>query len=127
MVRFAAALLLLVTPAGGAYSASLPVPSHWKDAQGTEISLLAVDAKGAFTGNIVSRAPGFACANFPFDLSGHAHGHHVRFRVVWKNAVQDCKAQTAYTGAIAGKSMHVWCVMTSGGKKTRGADTFIAQ
>jgi hypothetical protein len=127
MVRFAAALLLLVTPAAAAFAQSLPVPSHWKDAQGSEINLLTIDAKGALTGKVVSHAPGFACANFPFDLSGRAHGHHVQFSVVWKNGLQDCKAQTAFSGKVAGKSMHVWWVTTSGGKKTRGADTFVAQ
>jgi len=126
MVRFAAALLLLVTPAAGA-SVQVPVPSHWKDAQGSEVAFFTKDAKGALTGKFVSHAPGFACANFPFDLSGRAHGHHVQFSVVWKNGLQDCKGHTSYAGSVAGKSLHVWWVTTSGGKKTRGADTFVAQ
>jgi hypothetical protein len=127
MVRYAAALLLLVAPTAGAFAQSVPVPSHWKDAQGTEISLFNIDPKGAFTGKIVSHVPGFACANVPFDLSGRAHGHHLSFSVVWKSAFQDCKAQTSYSGSVAGKSMHVWWVMTAGKKKTRGAETFVAQ
>ncbi len=62
MVRFATALLLSVTSAASAFAQPLPVPSHWKDAQGSEINLSTIDAKGALTGKFVSHAPGFACA-----------------------------------------------------------------
>ncbi len=131
MVRFVAALSLIVASSAAAYAQAVPVPSHWKDGQGSEISLFTIDAKGNFTGKLTTRTPGFACANFPFDVSGLAHGHHLRFSVVWKSMAQDCKAHTSWTGIVSGKTMHTWWVMTSGekraAKKTHGADTFIEQ
>ena len=131
MLRFALAALLYVTPAAAFAAAGLPVPSHWKDAQGSEVAFFTSDAKGALTGTFVSHAPGFACATLPFNLRGRVQGHHVTFSVVWKNAIEDCKGQTTWSGNVSGKLLHVWWVTTTGeqhaAKKTRGADTFVLQ
>ena len=131
MQRLVAISSLLLISTVGASAQGLPVPSYWKDGAGSEMSLHSIDAKGAFTGTFVSHAASFACANAPFDLHGQAHGHHVRFSVVWKNTLADCKSHTSWSGNVAGNTMHTWWVQTSGEKravkKTHGADTFVKQ
>ncbi len=130
MHRLIAALALLLLPTAGAFAQALPVPSYWK-APGSEMSLHTIAANGAFTGTFISHAAGFACAGAPYDLRGQAHGGHVTFSVVWKNAASDCKAHTSWSGRVAGKVIHTWWVQTSGEKravkKTRGTDTFVEQ
>jgi hypothetical protein len=132
MYRLVATLLLLLMPTVGASAQGLPVPSQWKDRQGSEMSLFTINAKGAFTGKLVNHAAGFACENAPYDLHGQAHGHHVRFSVMWKNGAQDCKSHTSWYGRVTGKTITTWWVLTyfdkhGAVKKMRGADTFVEQ
>ena len=132
MRRLTAALLFVVSYASCASAQSLPVPSHWKDGSGSELLLYTIDAKGAFTGAFISHAPGFACANLPFDLHGQVHGDHVRFVVMWKNVTKDCKSQTSWYGRVTGGAMTTWWVQTDVGHKgatkaMRGADHFQKQ
>jgi hypothetical protein len=131
MYRLIAAFILLSIPAAHAAAPAVPVPSYWKDAAGSELSLHSIDAKGAFTGTYITHTAGFACANTPFEVHGQAHGSQVRFSVVWKNAAADCKAHTSWYGHVTGKTLATWWVMTSGvqhaAKKTRGTDTFVEQ
>jgi hypothetical protein len=73
----------------------------------------------------------FACAGAPFGVHGQAHGSHIQFSVVWKNATADCKAHSSWYGYVTGKTLATWWVQTSGvkraAKKTRGTDTFVEQ
>jgi hypothetical protein len=131
MYRFIAAVLLLFIPSISAFAQGLPVPSYWKNQRGSEMSLVNIDPKGAFTGKFVNHAAGSPCENTPFDVHGQAHGDHVRFSVVWKNETQDCKSHTSWYGRVTGKTITTWWVLTSGEKraekKTRGTDTFVEQ
>ena len=124
MRRLSVALLFVVTFASCALGQGLPAPSHWTNQHGSDLLLYTIDARGAFTGAFINRAPGFACDNTPYDLHGQVHGHHVSFVVVWKNAFQDCKAHTSWSGRVTGSTMITWWVETIAGNKVRGTDTF---
>ena len=131
MYRLIAAFTLLSIPAAQAAAPSVPVPSYWKDAGGSELSLHSIDAKGALTGTYIIHTAGFACAGAPFDVQGKAHGSHLQFSVVWKSATADCKAHTSWYGHVTGKTIATWWMSTTGAKraakKTRGTDTFAQQ
>ena len=132
MRRLSAALFFVVIFASCAFAQDFPVPSHWTNQHGSDMLLYTIDSKGAFTGAFINRAPGFACDNVPYDLRGQVHGHHVKFAVVWKNAFQDCKAHTSWSGRVTGSTMTTWWVLTYlDGKgvtrKMRGSDTFKKQ
>jgi len=130
--RFLAALLFVTAYASCAAAQALPVPSHWKDQRGSDLLLYTIDGKGAFTGAFIDNSEAFACHYAPYDLQGQIHGHHVRFTVVWKNAAQDCKSQTTWSGRATGDTITTWWVLThhdhkGAAKKMRGTDTFHKQ
>jgi hypothetical protein len=111
MYRLITALLLLVIPSIGAFADNLPVPSYWTSRRG-EMKIYSIDARGNLTGEYTSRTPGIICQNMPFDVRGREAANAVRFTVVWKNSVQDCKSTTLWFGRVHSKSIRTWWVHT---------------
>jgi hypothetical protein len=100
MLRSILAFVAVVAACTAAAAQVLPASSVWKNQRGSELTVTAVEPSGRFSGTYVNRAPGFGCQNEPFDVSGRTWRRQVAFTVMWKNAKQDCRSTTAWSGVV---------------------------
>jgi hypothetical protein len=119
MLRSIVICVALVATCAIAVAQGLPASSVWKNQRGSELTVTTVDPTGRFSGTYVNRAPGFACQNEPFDVSGHAWSRRVVFTVVWKNASQDCRSTTTWFGVTSSKTMQTTWQLSAINPKTR--------
>ena len=106
MLRFISAFLLVVGLSLSSASAqTLPLPSVWKNARGSEMRIWPGAAAGSFRGLYTNNAAGFDCQGIPFDLVGETSANAVRFVVVWKNAMKSCNSITAWVGSLIGNDI----------------------
>jgi len=101
MLRLVSALLFAVGLSLTTASAqTLPLPSAWKNARGSEMRIWPGPTPGSFRGEYINSATGFDCRGVPFDLVGQTRGSTVKFVVVWKNFIQSCNSVTAWVGRL---------------------------
>ena len=96
------------------------------------MKLYSMDVDGNFKGIFINHWAGTHCQNTPYDLSGYAVGHHVKFAVVWKNWAEDCRSKTFWYGRIIGTTIKTrWLIITRKPNgtvsKTLGKDNFQLQ
>ena len=122
MYRIIAALFLLVASVATSSAQPALFPSVWQNQQGSLLKVLATDSGGNFRGVFISYGP--PCPGAVFDAAGALRGPLIGFQT-WKAWSPDCRATTVWRGRMINLTTVVvkW-VMTYGGRKNRGVDTF---
>lgn len=98
------ALLLLLSTASA--DAQGPQPNTtWQNDKGSEFTIVSVGPDGSLKGTFTNQAAGFGCKNTPYPVMGWIDGERIAFSVRWKNAQEDCKSITSWTGYVSGIRM----------------------
>jgi|TARA_B110000259_G_scaffold162177_1_gene186774 hypothetical protein len=121
--------LLFVAASYGDSITSIPTPSAWDNQSGSTLVINSIDSTGLITGTYVNRAPGYACQNIPYPVTGWAYGTAITFNTIWQSASASCNSITAWTGFLyQGKISTLWSLTINGSSSTsqiiRGNDTF---
>jgi len=122
MYRIIAALFLLVASVATSSAQPALFPSVWQNQQGSLLKVLATDSGGNFRGVFISYGP--PCPGAVYDVAGGMRGPLIQFQA-WKAWSLDCKSVTLWRGRMINPTTVVvqW-VMTYGGRRVRGVDTF---
>ena len=74
--------------------------SVWQNSRGSVLRVTQVHADGRFEGQYINNADGFSCKGTPFSVTGWINGNAVGWIVNWKNAANDCKSITSWSGVL---------------------------
>jgi hypothetical protein len=126
------AVLASVFAMAGAMAQDIRAGSAWKSRRGSILTILSIDARGAFKGTYESKAKaaGFGCQDNKFDASGKITRTYVIFYVTFKNATANCNMMTVWRGTVSGSRLSVRWDLAHTNTKTgrlrfyRGSDTF---
>jgi hypothetical protein len=123
------ALFAFVLTAAAATAQEIPAGSSWKNRRGSILTIVAIDARGAFTGTFENKAPGFGCQD-KFDAAGTISKTHVVFYVTFKNGAVNCNMVTVWRGTLSGSRLSARWDLAHTSTKTgrlrfyRGTDIF---
>lgn len=104
MHTFLRALVIVIGPlySAAAFAQSLQPQTTWKNEKGSSLTIDAIDGTGALKGSYVNRAAGYPCQNTQYAVIGWVDDGKVAFSVRWKNASEDCKSITSWSGYLSG-------------------------
>jgi hypothetical protein len=122
MYRIIAAFFLLVASVATSSAQPALFPSVWQNQNGSLLKVLAVGPAGNFNGVFINYGP--PCPGAVYDVAGGLRGPLIQFQA-WKAWSLDCKSVTLWRGRMINPTTVVvqW-VMTYGGRRVRGVDTF---
>ena len=122
MYRIIAAFFLLVASVATSSAQPALFPSVWQNQQGSLLKVLATGPGGNFRGVFINYGP--PCPGAVYDVAGGIRGPLIHFQA-WKAWSPDCKSATVWRGRMINPTTVVvqW-VMTYGGRRVRGVDTF---
>lgn len=117
---FAAVLILA---AAGSAEAACAVEGTWKNKLGSVLTIGKAGADGTFDGTLVNKAEGYSCQNRPFPVRGLCAADQISFDVVWKDAEEDCRSLTSWTGFVMGNAIITRWTLVYVGKMDKQAIT----
>lgn len=100
MKAFSLATLFVVALAISQAHGQVGPGSVWENNRGSTLKITKVDANGRFEGEYINKAAGFGCKGTPFAVIGWMNNNTIGWTVNWKNASDNCKSVTSWSGAI---------------------------
>lgn len=106
---------------------NIPAGSIWKNQRGSTLYINSIGPDGMISGYYINRASGFSCQNTPYAVTGWTYENTITFAVAWKNGIEDCHSQTAWTGVyLNGQISTKWNLAVQGSSTIlSGTDTFV--
>lgn len=114
-----------------AYADNKPLQalSAWTNQSGSTLYIDTIGRDGLLTGTYINRAPGYACQNISYPVTGWVYGTAITFNTIWQSNIESCNSITAWTGFYyQGAISTLWQLTVNGSTSTseilKGRDTF---